>query len=217
MIKIIFCWPRSQGCPIIKLDLHDMPYPPGHRDQIRKRIIQSARRLFNRSGFEKVSVNQIMADAGLTRGGFYSYFDSKSDLYAEVMSCFFTDASWNSTWKGVEIDLTAAQIGPQVVRAYLSRQHYENVEDSCPMIALPSDVARGGRKAKRAFENVFRAMVRFLERDVHNSSLSGTTAHAIAALCVGGMVVARAIDDRVLADELRNASMAVALKLGGWD
>jgi hypothetical protein len=32
--------------------------------------------------------------------------------------------------------------GPQIVRAYLSRQHFDDVENSCPMIALLSDVAR---------------------------------------------------------------------------
>ena len=41
-------------------------------------------------------------------------------------------------------------------------------------------------------------------------------AQAIAALCVGGMVVARAMADRSYADELRDACMDVALQLGGW-
>jgi len=44
-----------------------MPYPVDHRD---KKIVQAARRLFNRNGFENATVNQIMAAAGLTRGGF---------------------------------------------------------------------------------------------------------------------------------------------------
>jgi TetR/AcrR family transcriptional repressor of nem operon len=39
---------------------------------------------------------------------------------------------------------------------------------------------------------------------------------AISALCVGGMVLARSIEDRALADELREAAMAVALSLGQW-
>jgi TetR/AcrR family transcriptional regulator, transcriptional repressor for nem operon len=194
-----------------------MPYPAGHRDNVRKKIIQAARRLFNRDGFENVSVNQIMKAAGLTRGGFYSYFPSKSDLYVEALSCFFTDPSWKGTWDGIEIDLDAALVGPQVVRAYLSRQHFENIEDSCPMVALPSDVARGGRKAKQAFEKVFRAMVDFLDRDVQNGGADrATTGQAIAALCVGGMVIARAVDDRKLADALRDACLMVALRLGGW-
>jgi hypothetical protein len=56
-----------------------MPYPTGHRDEIKAKIIQSARRLFNQHGFDRVSLDQIMSGAGLTRGGFYSYFESKSD------------------------------------------------------------------------------------------------------------------------------------------
>jgi len=195
-----------------------MPYAAGHRAAVKRRIIDSARRLFNRHGFENVSVAQIMAGAGLTHGGFYTYFKSKSDLYAEVLGCFFTDPQWSSRWEGVEVDLASADVGPQVVRAYLSRQHFEDVENSCPMIALPSDVARSGASAKRAFETVFQAMVSVLER---SSTETGRprriTAQATAALCVGGMVVARAMVNRKLGDELRDACMAVALTLGGWD
>ncbi len=33
-----------------------MPYPASHRDQVRKKIVDSARRLFNQHGFESVSV-----------------------------------------------------------------------------------------------------------------------------------------------------------------
>jgi TetR/AcrR family transcriptional repressor of nem operon len=99
-----------------------MPYPRGHRAEVKEKIIQSARRLFNRHGFDSVSLDQIMSGAGLTRGGFYSYFDSKSDLYAEVLGCFFTDPEWKSCWEGVEVDLTSTDVGPQVIRAYLCRE-----------------------------------------------------------------------------------------------
>src|SRR5277367_6835522 len=141
-----------------------MPYPAGHREKVRKTIVESARRLFNRSGFENVSVDSIMARAGLTRGGFYSYFESKSDLYAEVLGCFFTDPNWKSRWEGVHVDLESPDAGPQIVQAYLSRQHFEDVENSCPMTALPTDVSRSSISTKRAFETVFRAMVSVLER-----------------------------------------------------
>jgi TetR/AcrR family transcriptional regulator, transcriptional repressor for nem operon len=195
-----------------------MPYAASHRKETKAKIVQSARRLFNRCGFDNVSITQIMAGAGLTHGGFYSYFTSKSDLYAEVLGCFFTDPNWRSCWEGVEVDLASADVGPQVVRAYLSRQHFEDVENSCPMVALPSDVSRSGTSAKRAFETVFRAMVSVLERSsTQNARPRRITAQATAALCVGGMVVARAMVNRAAADELRDACMSVALKLGGWD
>ena len=195
-----------------------MPYPTGHRATVKKGIIDSARKLFNRHGFEGVSLNQIMAGVGLTHGGFYSYFKSKSDLYAEVLGCFFTDPQWKSCWEGVHVDLASTDVGPQVVRAYLSRQHFEDVENSCPMVALPTDVARSGVNAKRAFETVFKAMVSVLERSlIEKGRLRRTTAQSIAALSIGGMVVARTMVDRALADELRADCMAVALSLGGWN
>src|SRR6266849_3016424 len=195
-----------------------MPYPAGHRVAVKKSIIESARRLFNRHGFESVSIHQIMAGAGLTHGGFYSYFKSKSDLYAAVLGCFFTDPEWKSCWEGVHVHHSSSDAGPQVVRAYLSRQHFEDVENSCPMVALPTDVARSGVSAKRAFETVFKAMVSVLERSlIENSQGRRTTAQGIAALSIGGMVVARTMVDRALADELRAACMAVALNLGGWN
>jgi TetR/AcrR family transcriptional repressor of nem operon len=195
-----------------------MPYPSGHYEETRAKIIRSARKLFNRLGFDRVSIDAIMADAGLTRGAFYSYFNTKSDLYAEVLECFFTDPGWNNSWKGVQIDLAAADIGPQIVRAYLSRQHFDNIDNSCPMTALPSDVARSCASAKRAFENVFKAMVRTLERGLQSADHPRhTAAQAIAALCVGGMVTARAMGDHPFADRLRKASITVALKLGGWE
>lgn len=195
-----------------------MPYPIGHRERTKKKIIDSARRLFNRHGFESVSVQQIMAGAGLTHGGFYSYFKSKSDLYAKVLDCFFTDPEWKNCWDGVHVDLSSTDVGRQIVQAYLSRQHFEDVENSCPMVALPTDVARSGVSARRAFETVFRAMVSVLERSLSNTGRSRRiTAEGIAAMSIGGMVVARTMLDRVRADQLRSACIAVALELGGWN
>ena len=193
-----------------------MRYPSTHSDHTRRRIIRSARKLFNRFGFDRVSVEQIMADASLTRGGFYRHFKSKSDLYAEVLSCFFTDPLWVDTWEGVSLDLNASDAGPQIIRAYLSRQHAENIDNACPMVALPSDVARADESAKRAFERAFTAMVDVLQRSVRGND-ARRTALAIAALCVGGMVIARASNARLLSDELRDAATGVALKLGGWN
>lgn len=193
-----------------------MPYPVGHSVQVKGRIISSARRLFNQYGFDNVSLDQIMSGAGLTRGGFYNHFRSKSDLYTEVLGCFFTDPKWKNSWKGVDIDISA-ELGPQVVRAYLSRAHFEDIENSCPMVALPTDVSRNGKPPKAAFENVFLAMVKMLDSGPSKAPrASSAKAKAIAALCIGGMIVARAMEDRRVADDLRDACLSVALELGGW-
>jgi TetR/AcrR family transcriptional regulator, transcriptional repressor for nem operon len=193
-----------------------MPYPAGHHEQIRRKIIDSARRLFNRKGFDAASITELMQGAGMTHGGFYSYFQSKSDLYREAMNCFFTDPEWKNCWEGVHVDLSATDVGAQIVSAYLSRQHLEDIENSCPMVPLPADVARSDEATRQAFERVFRAMVSVLERSLHGNRTKGCVrAQAIAALSIGGMVVARALVDRSLADQLRKSCLHVALELGG--
>ncbi len=194
-----------------------MPYPAGHRVRVEATIIQSARRLFNRYGFDNVSVQQIMSGAGLTHGGFYSYFKSKSDLYIKVLGCSSTESEWKHLPDDTRADVASTEAAAQVVRGYLSIRHFEDVENSCPMVALPSDVTRSGDDAKRAFEDVFAAMVGVLEHSLADTNQQRRAkAQAVAALCVGGMVLARAMANRVVADELREACMAIALDLGGW-
>jgi TetR/AcrR family transcriptional repressor of nem operon len=195
-----------------------MPYPAGHRTKVKGKILQSARRLFNRHGFDNVSIQQIMSDAGLTHGGFYSYFRSKNDLYTNVLGCSSTNHQlWRNRGESREGDRASSEAAAQVVRAYLSHQHFEDVENSCPMATLPTDVMRRGHETKRAFETVFTAMVDELERNGSTDNRQRRAkAQAVAALCVGGMVVARAMADRIVADELRDACTSIALELGGW-
>jgi hypothetical protein len=49
-----------------------------------------------------------------------------------------------------------------------------------------------------------------------NGNASRQVALALTSLCLGGMVLARAIEDRGLAEELREATMAVGMRLGHW-
>ena len=122
-----------------------MPYPAGHREEVREKIVLSARKLFNQFGFDNVSVDRIMADAGLTRGGFYTYFKCKSELYAEVLQCFFTDPNWKNRWEGVHVDPSAAdrvrKSSAPIYRASISKTSETPVRWS----RLPSDVARSGK------------------------------------------------------------------------
>jgi TetR/AcrR family transcriptional repressor of nem operon len=194
-----------------------MPYPAGHREATRKRIIESARKLFNLHGFDNVSVKQIMAGAGMTHGAFYEYFKDKSALYAEVLSCFLTDPNWSPRWEGIRVDLKAIDAGAQIIRAYLSRQHFDDVENSCPMVALPTDVRRSSAPVKAAFETVFSAWSAYWNDPCRTKmgKCGAKKAQAIAGLCVGGLIVSRALHNINLADDLLNASTAVALELMG--
>ena len=55
------------------------------------------------------------------------------------------------------------------------------------------------------------------KRAGHKKRPRRETAQAIAALSIGGMVVARTLVQRDHADELRPSCIAAALELGGWE
>ena len=193
-----------------------MPYSPEHRRETRARIIGSAQALFNRRGFTGVSIDEVMKHAGLTRGGFYSYFRTKSELYAEAVALALAVTPW-SRWDGVSVDFAARDCARQVVDAYLSREHFDDVEGSCPMVTLPGDVARSGNVVRRSFEDVFKSMAGLFEESLKREGRADRErALAIAGLCVGGMVVARAVESAELADAIRTAARKTALQLGGW-
>src|SRR5580693_2050320 len=187
-----------------------MRVPRKNHEKVREKILQSARVLFNRHGFNAVSIDDVMSEAGLTRGSFYSYFDSKTELYAQAVSSVVCEKRDGAAGQG-QID------AEQIVRDYLSVQHLEDIDGGCPMIGLPSDISRTSQSVRQAFESALRLMIEVIEQDVRTrTEPDRNRILSIAALCVGGMVLARSIDNREFANELREAAMATALSLGNW-
>jgi len=104
----------------------------------------------------------------------------------------------------------------KIVPDYLSEAE-DSTADTFPMIGLPNDISRTDRAVRQAFEAALKLMIQSFEQAGNgNAETRHTNALAIAALCVGGMVLARSIDDRKLGDELRGAAKATALGLGKW-
>jgi AcrR family transcriptional regulator len=192
-----------------------MPYHAEHKSRTRERIVDCARELFNSRGFVDVSIDQIMAHAGLTRGGFYNHFQSKEDLFVEVVHAYehFNPAE---RWDTIEFDLSESgtAFARQMINAYLSRAHLDDIAGHCPMIALPSDVAHASPRVKQAYRNLVERMAGVLangmpatEGDARPRGL------ALTALCVGSMVLARTFDDPAFRDDIREAARSMALDL----
>ena len=62
-----------------------MRYEKGHKQETRRRVIETAAHRFRRHGIESTGVAALMAEAGLTHGGFYAHFPSKEDLAVEAV------------------------------------------------------------------------------------------------------------------------------------
>jgi len=192
-----------------------MPYSPKHKRNTREKILESARRLFNRNGFSGVSIDEIMTDAGLTHGGFYRHFSGKDELYAAAVRQFLCKKApvpWQKQREPTTVTKSDAQ---RVVDAYFSRKHFDDHDGCCPLLGTASDVERRGEIVKVAYQEVVEQLIKIFE-----DHLKGPRPHeralALVALCVGGMVLARNVCDSDLADNFRRSAHAEVLRTAGW-
>ena len=191
-----------------------MSYRPEHAVQTRARIVESARRLFNRHGFEQVTIDQIMAAAGLTRGAFYHHFRSKDELYASAVASFVTCNPFAiKTADAAQVIRDPRRLARMLVELYLSDDVLDDIDLHCPLYALPSDVARAGLEPQQAYTDLIRGMGHIYRAALKGVRDAGRRAETMVALCVGGMVLARTTNDPGLRKSLRASARHQALAL----
>ena len=192
--------------------MSDPPHPRG-KNKVRQKIVRSAARLFNHYGFAAVTIDQIMAGAGLTRGGFYAYFGSKSKLYAEAIAHFIDRRKENR-----DAAASFREDAAKTLRQYLANKPSEKGDTACPLIGLTADFAQNDTAIRKAHEDLLKLIVETFEHAIASESgRHRQLALALSSLCVGGLMLARMIDDPTLADEVRSATMTIATRLGGWE
>ena len=167
-----------------------MRYPAKETAAKHERIVKEASRLFRERGFERVTVGEVMKAAGLTHGAFYAHFGSKEELekaaiaYGQGLSAGRA-RSYGATKKGRR----------DYADRYLSPRHRDNPGDGCTMAALGQEVARSTPEIRTAFE---RGLEEILA--AHGGDRKGAIFQTAASL--GGVVLARAVQDPQLSNEI---------------
>ncbi len=55
------------------------------RKVIRQKLIEKGRELFGTFGLKKTSIEDLVRASGISKGSFYAFFDSKEELYLEII------------------------------------------------------------------------------------------------------------------------------------
>jgi AcrR family transcriptional regulator len=189
-----------------------MPYTPAHKARTRERILDSARRLFMRSGYERVTIEAVMADAGLTRGGFYNHFAGKAELFAAAVDGYVRTTPWEAD-DGGEPSLDAPDLARWFIDFYLSDGMLAQRELQCPLFALPGDVSRAGGAPQAAYTRLIERTVAVFRAALPPGPGREAKAEAIVALCVGAMLLASTTDDAGLRRSLRRSAKGRAVAL----
>jgi TetR/AcrR family transcriptional repressor of nem operon len=164
----------------------------------RGRILDVASRLFCEKGFDAVSVSEVMKAAGLTHGGFYGHFSSKDDLVAKTLA----HALGGSSVEGGEFR--------HYVDAYLSPRHRDNLADGCPTAGLAAAIRHQTPMARSAMTDGLRSQIARIQQALPAADQANSRQEAIGswAAMVGAVILARAVDDPALSDEILEQTRA---------
>jgi len=172
-----------------------------------ERIVSVAARAIRRSGYNGTGVADIMKEAGLTHGAFYSHFASREAMLAEAAG----KACAESAAAAAEV---VATVPPgtalaSMLSAYLSKTHVENAELGCPLAALGSETSRQAPEVRRVATRHIKEMIDLVARQSPDWGRPAAHERAVVSLStlVGALLLARAVDDTGLSDSLCEAAL----------
>jgi TetR/AcrR family transcriptional regulator, transcriptional repressor for nem operon len=180
---------------------------PSRKEVTHERIVDAAARAIRRSGYGGTAVADIMKDVGLTHGGFYAHFASREAMLAEAADRAGAEAVAASA--SIAAAVPPEQALQTLLRAYLSREHVDNAEKGCPVVALGSETPRQAPEVRRAATRRIKEMIDVVARQSPDWGQPGAHEKALVtvATMVGALLLARAVDERSLSDALRKAAL----------
>jgi TetR/AcrR family transcriptional repressor of nem operon len=169
-------------------------------------IVDKASRLFRERGVEGTSVGDVMAEAGLTHGGFYRHFENKEALVAATVRSAFDGIA-----QAVEARAEAVGVGAAVadyLDFYLSPEHLAHPGLGCPAPPLAGEIARGSDALKAEFGAGFDRVARVLAEGLPASETSRRElALRELAMRVGAVLIARASHPEIATEVLSACKM----------
>src|SRR5258705_1516499 len=135
---------------------------PSRKEVTHERIVGAAARSIRRTGYDGTGVADIMKKVGLTHGGFYAHFSSREAMLAEA-------ADRAGAESVATLTRIAAAAPPQealrsMIRAYLSKEHVEDAETGCPVVALGSEMPGQSSRGRRAPTRRIQEMIDLVAR-----------------------------------------------------
>ncbi|MEE8385064.1 MAG: helix-turn-helix domain-containing protein, partial [Dehalococcoidia bacterium] len=74
----------------------------------RARLMEAATGVLARSGFDRATVDEIVREAGFSKGAFYVHFESKEDLFWEIFRQRI-EARKETLWQAIEPNVSTAE------------------------------------------------------------------------------------------------------------
>ncbi len=164
----------------------------------REKLVRVAERLMLRDGYSATRVDDVISKAGLSKGSFYHFFDSKESLGLAAMEHYYADRVGR-----LAAGSFAAETDP-LRRAYGFLEHASNVvtdlwKTGCLLANLAADAAGSSRVVSNALKKRTSELRALLVDLLSPFATQGVTAADLAdqfLVCIeGSIVLARIYDD----------------------
>ena len=183
-----------------------MRYDAEHKQRTHEKVVKAAAQAIRAKGPDGVAVAGIMAQAGLTHGGFYAHFASKDDLVAAAIDQMFSESR---TRLIRETENRAPRVAlSSYLDFYLSTAHRDARRSGCPLAALSSDLPRMSNKARAAFASGRQRLVQSLGKLLGELDYEASidAAQSMYAEMLGALSLARIEPDEKSSDAILRAS-----------
>jgi TetR/AcrR family transcriptional regulator, transcriptional repressor for nem operon len=172
-------------------------YAADHKEKTREAVLKAAAERLRAGGLEAVGVASIMAEAGLTHGGFYAHFPSRDGLLAAAIERLFDEATDT-------VGRYETKYGPKAgleryADFYLSAKHRDDFAIGCPIPALGAETRRAAPEVAKAFDDGLDKLAERLGQMMPKAGRTAEQKRAALALLgemAGMLTVSRAIPDQ---------------------
>ena len=161
----------------------------------RRKIVEVAARRFRADGIQATGLADLMADAGLSHGGFYRHFESKDQLVSEAC-----EAGLNAIIHKLDTIAEASAADnafKAIIDAYVSSSHRDQRAEGCPLAGMGSELARADEQTRAVAARGFDGLVDVLAKRSKRRHRSAAKSEAVVALSamIGALTMARVIED----------------------
>ncbi len=185
-----------------------MRYAAEHKRQTRERVLKAAGRQIRDRGAQGIALVGVMADAGLTQGGFYAHFASKDDFLAAAVEQMFEDSPIAMILgdKGQPVRTLLIEF----LEFYLSPEHRDTRTGGCPLPFLTAEAPRLPPDLRARLSQATARMIKLLSNRLEELGRPNPEeeASSIVSEIIGAVVLARAEPDPQRSDALLARSRA---------